>query len=133
MTKDVGNFVSFAEFADQLPDEYNCSTDTDLPTASERVVIGCLDRFYDFFQIVYVNEEKTSSRFYPDEPGWYWVTYFYPRSGFGYIGPFTDEARALNHACAHALPMNDPRRKVFLNGFIGNELKMCCSIPRSKE
>ena len=128
----AGDSVSFDQIAKSLPKEYTSIGEFDLPTSTERAIIGGMDRFYDFFQVIYVDEKGTAGRHQPNEIGWYWVTYFYPEFGFGTIGPFTDEFRALSHACTHALPLNDPRRKKYRYGYIGSGFEMCCSIPRLK-
>ena len=128
----AGKSVSFDQIAKSLPKEYPSIGEYDLPAITERAAIG-LDRFYDFFHVIYVDEKLTASHFSPNKIGWYWLTYFYPRFGFGYIGPFSDEHRALTHACSHALPLNDPRRKKHKYGYIGSGIEMCCSIPRLKQ
>ena len=129
----AGEFVTFDQIAKALPNEYPSIGEHDLPTNTERAAIGKLDRFYDFFQIIYVDEKNSASKFSPNKIGWYWVTYFYPKFGFGNIGPFSDERRALAHACSHALPLNDPRRKKYKYGYIGSGIEMCCSIPRLEQ
>jgi hypothetical protein len=129
----AGEFVTFSQVAKTLPKEYPSNGEYGLPTATERAVIGGMDRFYDFFQVIYVDENRVDSKFSPNEIGWYWVTYFYPRSGFGTIGPFSDEHEALTNACSHALPLNDPRRKKHKYGYVGNDIEMCCSAPRMNE
>lgn len=128
----AGEHVSFDQIAKSLPKEYPSIGEFDLPTSTERAVIEGMDRFYDFFQVIYIDEKSTASRHQPNEVGWYWVTYFYPEFGFGNIGPFSDEHRALAHASSHALPLNDPRRKKHKYGYIGSSVEMCSSIPRLK-
>ena len=128
----AGEFITFDQIAKRLPKEYPSISERDLPTNTERADIG-LDRFYDFFHVIYVDEERTAGNSSPNKIGWYWLTYFYPRFGFGYIGPFSDEHRALIHACSHALPLNDPRRKKYKNGYIGSDIEMCCSVPRLEQ
>ena len=130
----AGEFVTFSQVAKTLPKEYPSNGEHGLPTATERAIIGEPDfRFYDFFQVIYVDEPRPDSRIIPNEIGWYWVTYFYPVPGFGTIGPFSDEHQALNHACSHALPLNDPRRKKYKYGYIGSDIEMCCSVPRFEQ
>ena len=129
----AGEFVTFDQIAERLPKEYPSIGEHDLPTSTERANINGMDRFYDFFHVIYVDENHPDSKFIPNKIGWYWVTYFYPRFGFGNIGPFSDEHRALAHACSHALPLNDPRRKKYKYGYIGSDIEMCCSVPRQKQ
>jgi hypothetical protein len=134
MTDKAGEFLSFFQIAEMLPTKYPLSGENDLPTAKERARIVAVDRFYDFFQIIYLDEERAGSRKYiPKDPGWYWVTYFHPRPGWGHIGPFSDEHQALTHACSHALPLNDPRRKKYKYGYIGSDIEMCSTMFGRKE
>ena len=126
----TGEFVLFDQISKSLPKEYPSIGEHDLPTEAERANINGMNLFYDFFHVIYVDEKGTASDFAPNEIGWYWLTYFYPRFGFGYIGPFSDEHRALTHACSHALPLNDLRRNKHKFGYIGSDIEMCCSVPR---
>ena len=128
-----GEFITFDQIAKVFPEKYPAVGEYDLPTSAERATLKGMDRFYDLFQVVYIDEEQAASKYLPEDIGWYWVTYFEKAgSGIGYIGPFSDEHRALNHACAHALPLNDPRRKKYLYGYIGTGAEMCCSVPPLK-
>ncbi len=129
-SENKGKFLSFNQIAKSLPKAYPSIGEYDLPADTERAIIGRLDRFYDFFQVIYVDEKLAAGNYSPDKIGWYWVTYFYPAGGFGTIGPFSDEHRALTHACSHALPLNDPRRKKYKHGYIGSDIEMSCSTPR---
>ena len=127
----LGEPISFDQIAKGLPKEYPAIGEYDLPGKTERAIIKGMDRFYDFFQVIYVDEKRSLGRHHPNKIGWYWVTYFYPaRFGFGTIGPFSDENRALSHACSHALPLNDSRRNKYKYGYIGSGIEICCSIPR---
>ncbi|SCA55927.1 hypothetical protein MTBPR1_140045 [Candidatus Terasakiella magnetica] len=124
-----GNPITIREMAKTLPLDYSSSRDG-LPTLSERVEIDGLDNFYDFFQVMYVREDMTSSAGFPNEVGWYWLTYYEPAGcGFGYIGPFAEESEALDDACSKSLPINDQRRSENPSGFIGNDDEIAFSIP----
>ena len=120
----AGDFVTFDQIAKTLPKKYPSIAEIDLPTGTERAVLKGLKGFYDFFQVIYVDEDRTAGEHSPDEIGWYWVTYFYPRNGYATIGPFSNERRALTHACSHALPLNDPRREKYECGYIGSHIEM---------
>ena len=127
-----GDFVTFEEIAKDLPDEYPSIGEYDLPTSKERAVLLGQDRFYDFFQIIFIDEDDASNEGVPYTPGWYWVTYFSNMdTALGWLGPFSDEHRALNHACSHALPLNDRRRQVYKYGYIGSGIEMCGTRPKT--
>jgi hypothetical protein len=129
-----GEFISFDEMAKELPQKYPSIGEYDLPTSKERTIIKGMDRFFDFFQIVYVDEDQSEKQSFPNDMGWYWVTYFSNTdAALSYIGPFSDEHRALDHACSHALPLNDPRRQKYKYGYIGSGVEMCWTIPRMRQ
>jgi hypothetical protein len=124
-----GDFLTIDDVKTVFPKKYDIGKG-DLPSLSQRKSLRGLDKFYDFFQILYVDKAQTESNYLPDEEGWYWVTYYYPSiSGFGYIGPFQDEHQTATHAAEHALPLNDERREKSALGFIGNPSLIKHSTP----
>ena len=124
-----GEFISFEDVAKDLPQEYHEVDENGLPPVSERAVISKETRFYDLFQVVEILAADVGSKFKPDEPGWYWVTYFSePSTGSAHIGPFSKEAEATEDACSRALPINDPRRKDSKFGLLGGGVYLHCII-----
>ncbi len=68
----AGEKVSFNQIAKSLPKEYPSIGEHDLPTNTERATIEGVDRFYDFFQVIYVDERRTASKYFPNKIGWYY-------------------------------------------------------------
>jgi hypothetical protein len=134
LSDENGDFLPFSEVAKQLPDSYSCVDQNGLPPLDQRAVISKELSFYDLFQVIEVLEDETSQKFKPDNPGWYWVTYFAdPSTGCAHVGPFSSDREALDHAAAHALPINDPRREHHRAGFIGEDILACCVIGTPSE
>jgi hypothetical protein len=126
-----GDFLSFDEIAKSLPQEYQNVDENGLPPISERAAISEETRFYDLFQVIEILEADIGSKFKPSEPGWYWVTYFSdPSTGCAHIGPFPNEAEAVENACSRALPINDPRRKDNKFGLLGGDIYLHCIIGK---
>lgn len=126
-----GELISFEDIAKILPQEYQKVDENGLPPVSERAVISKKIRFYDLFQVIEILATDVGSKFKPDKPGWYWVTYFSnPSTGCAHIGPFSEEAEAVEDACSRALPINDPRRKDSKFGLLGGGVYLHCIIGK---
>ena len=120
-----GEKISFEDIAKGLPSHYAVTDENGLPPLEERVVISKNIKFYDLFQIVEVSENDAERLKFTTGAGWYWATYYgEPISRFGHVGPFSSEDEALSDAVSKALPINDPRRREFRYGLIGDGTKI---------